>query len=565
MESEANKEIPHTPSSDAILIEDVLRRIATFLDFRSIQQFRLVSREWNAACLPILMKRGHYVVAHSWHGNVDNADLYRAAIHYSSWKISDWVYESAELLHDKQMWLNVRSLTIQQIHGRTREFHLWAWETIENRCPYLQEITVKFRQVFGLPVDSLVESDYEEAIMGMPNESFPKTSNLTNVMSVKFSGIYDKTTAYFAQNLLQACTNLRHLHICSISQPKEDDQGVYKILEYLKQNPMLLKYLQSFEFEIAHTNEYGIAKKVEFVPFLKRNSSSVLPLQFSESLNKLFWDSPFHLDDQLLPGILTPSVASTLVELSLNEKVENLVERANEASYPIKILFPNFHRLRVLKLRFHACQSLSVPELIDSAPNLYVLEMEGMERPFKTPDISCCWRMSDGESYANPKPSKLRIFRTDIPIDGLSTLDMILSKFPNLVELRLGRVKNVGLDQFLSFIQSNDFQLQRFSWTYRETLKKTVVTLDELFQHLVRVPEQLPALLRYSLRHERTPHNNLRPISYQDMRKSNHILLNLPSNSNLVISLLLRYEYINNRCISEERTLTISGDIPRRW
>jgi hypothetical protein len=64
MESEVNDEIPYIPSAELILTphlnEDVLRHMVTFLDFQSIINFRLVSREWNAACLPILMKRGTY-------------------------------------------------------------------------------------------------------------------------------------------------------------------------------------------------------------------------------------------------------------------------------------------------------------------------------------------------------------------------------------------------------------------------------------------------------------------------------------------------------------------------
>jgi hypothetical protein len=70
MESEANKALATIiPSPDEIiptvqLNVDVLRHIATFLDFQSLLQFRLVSREWNSVALPILMKRGTYNLGH---------------------------------------------------------------------------------------------------------------------------------------------------------------------------------------------------------------------------------------------------------------------------------------------------------------------------------------------------------------------------------------------------------------------------------------------------------------------------------------------------------------------
>jgi hypothetical protein len=200
--------------------------MATFLDFQSIINFRLVSREWNTACLAILMKRGHYNLSHSTHGN-ERPELLKGAMKYSSWKISHSVYDSAELLHDNQMWLDVKSLTIHQQIPLTREFHRWAWETIESRCLNLQEITFMFESGDNsAEVDSEVESDYEQAIQGLPNASFPRISNLTSLASVHFKGIHDKTTAYFAQNLLQPCSNLCHLYFRTVCEPRNVRQDV---------------------------------------------------------------------------------------------------------------------------------------------------------------------------------------------------------------------------------------------------------------------------------------------------------------------------------------------------
>jgi hypothetical protein len=84
MKSEANKApttIIPSPDDEVIPIlhlpEEILLHISTFLDFKSLRQFRLVSREWNAASLPILMKRGNYNLSHPCDDNEERADLYQ--------------------------------------------------------------------------------------------------------------------------------------------------------------------------------------------------------------------------------------------------------------------------------------------------------------------------------------------------------------------------------------------------------------------------------------------------------------------------------------------------------
>jgi hypothetical protein len=544
MGSEVNEKIPHIPSPNVILgprlDEDVLRHIATFLDFQSLRHFRLLSREWNAACLPVLMKRGTYNLTHSCHSN-ERVDLYKGAMDHSSWKISHSVYMSAELLHDNQMWQNVRSLTIHQLTPHTRRFYHWAWGAIqETRCPNLQELTLIFERNDDdfSEVDAEVESDYKQAIMGTPNPSFPKLFSQKSLVSVEFRGISDKRTAYFATILLEACTSLRRLSFCAIGQPANGDENVFRIFEYLQQNPTLMKNLQSFAFNIGSYSaneeepflETHIVRKCEFMKFLKENRSSLLPLQLSENLQSLYWDSPFYLNDQLLPGVLTETIASSLVQLSLNRQVENLEETTYETPYLIKISFPNFPRLRALKLGLLACKSLSVPELIDSAPNLYVLEMKALNYLFGIA-MSGFWRKGcSEESVSNPKQhSQLRIFCTDIPFKGLSTLEEISSKFPNLQELRLGTVIDVPFDPFLSTVKSYHSKLQRLSWTFGAKF-----TMDELFHHLVRVPEQLPTLASYSLEQDSCSYSICCPISIQGFKESAKILIsNLPLKSNV--------------------------------
>jgi hypothetical protein len=551
MESVANNDMNRIPSPGLIprLNEDVLRRIAPFLDFQSLRKFRLVSREWNAACLPILMKRSYYNLTHPncYFGN-DYRDLYPGAKHYSSWKISHSAYKSTKILQHNEMWQNLNTLTIHQQLPLSREFNSWCWETIATRCPNLQELTFIFETTYDSKLDSEIELDYEQANVGMPNVSFPKISNLPNLTSVRFEGIYDKRTAYFAQNLLQACINLRHLYFCPIGKSGKGDEDVFGIFKYLRQNPTLTKNLQTFAFNIGVYDSdvadeellnfvMNLKKEREFFEFLKQNTSSVLPLQFSENLTMLFWDAPFHLDGHLLPGVLTPSIASSLVQLCLNTTVENLEGRADKSRYPIKMSFPNFPRLLALKVGPDACESISVPELVDSAPNLQVLEMKAPRGALDPTEdnMNMFWVTSEGKSYSNPKHSQLRTFCTDIPFFGLHTVHKVSSKFPNLAELRLGRVFKVGLDTFLSSVSSNHSKLERLSWTFEGKFM-----LDVLFNHLSLVPKLLPTLSSYALGNK----NYIGwPASIQDLEESTRELLNIPSYSDkyscLVINLLI--------------------------
>jgi hypothetical protein len=574
MESEADK-FPVIPRPVGLLRdvpslhEYILRHIATFLDFQSIRQLRLVSREWNFAGTGILMKRGYYDLTYPCHEN-ERSDLYRGAINYSSWKISRSVYQSSELLHENQIWQNVSSLTIHQLIPLFSGFHRWALETIGSRCPNLQELIIIFKPVFNSTDRSRVVSDYEDSIQGLPNNnaSFPnEISNLRHLSSVHFKGICEKTTAIFAQNLLQACTNLRHLSFCPIGEPSNVrlDLEAFSIFEYLQNSPSLLKNLHSFAFNIGrYTSDQNDMdslpicfnfdkKQCELTKFITRNPS---PFQFSENLTTLLWDCPFHLDDQFLPGVLTQSLASSLLQLSLNGKVDKVGKTAGKPIlFPIKLSFPIFPRLRALKLGLHTAHSLSVPELVDSAPNLRVLELKGLNERVSGPPnelSNSLWRGSDNnkESASHPKHPQLRIFCTDIPCTSLTVIVDILLKFPNLVELRLGRVEGVGLHPFLSFLQSTHPKLQRLSWIYSEKF-----TLQELFHHLIRLPEQLPALSNYSLgSHFRHCENVQWPDSIQEMEELASILLSLPSKSDsaLVINLLLKSLSCN--CMSKEES-----------
>jgi hypothetical protein len=216
-----------------------------------------------------------------------------------------------------------------------------------------------------------------------------------------------------------------------------------------------------------------------------------------------------------------------------------------------------------LKLGLHPAHSLSVPELVDSSPNLYVLELKELHEisAFDPQNelSSVYWRATavDG-SYSNPKHHQLRVFWTDLPCTNLMGTGSIFIKFPNLVELRLGTVEGVALEQFLSFVQCTHPKLQRLSWISMQKF-----TLDELFHHLIRVPGQLPCLTSYSLRSNyKDCIDATWPDSIQDMEELANVLLNLPTkrnnSSSLVINLLLKC--LSGKCIPKEKEESASKD-----
>jgi hypothetical protein len=273
------------------------------------------------------------------------------------------------------MWGNLSSLTIHHRIPLSREFLRWAWETVESRCPNLRDLIVIFQSVEDTELRSTaVVSDYEQAIQGQPNASFPKISKLTNLSSIQFKGICDKLTAHFAQILLQSCANLRHLSFCPIAEPTNVklDTEAFSIFEYLHLNSSLLKNLQSFIFTIGrYSSDENVQGQLNPFNFYRKQSEfntliiqkpSLLPFQFGNNLRTLFWDCPFHLDGQLLPGVLTESIAASLVQLCLTGNVYRLGKRAEErwnAQCRDRICFPNFRRLRALKLGLHPAHSLS--------------------------------------------------------------------------------------------------------------------------------------------------------------------------------------------------------------
>jgi hypothetical protein len=339
----------------------------------------------------------------------------------------------------------------------------------------------------------------------------------------------------------------------------------------LQNNPSLLNNLHSFAFNVGNFFSDQSEQESRFVTcnpeqsnftrLLTQNSPSSLTLQFSENLQSLFWDCPFYLHDQFLPGVLTPSVSSSLLQLSLSGNVEKLGKIMDgDAPFPIKLSFPNFPRLQALKLGLHTAHGISVPEFVDSAPNLYVLEMKGMTGMSSDPRTqlsSSLWRRTDRvDSVSHSKQHlQLRIFCTDIPCTNLTTIGDILSKFPNLVEVRLGRVEGVGFDAFLSFVESTHLKLQRLSWKSSDKF-----TLEELSRHLIRLPGQLPTLNSYSLgwhgRNFRHCEDVQWPDSIQDMEEVANILLSLPSKSDsaLVINLLIKSLSCN--CVPKEESPT---------
>jgi hypothetical protein len=156
---------------------------------------------------------------------------------------------------------------------------------------------------------------------------------------------------------------------------------------------------------------------------------------------------------------------------------------------------------------------------------------------------------------SHPEHCQILIFCTDIPFKRLSDLQMVLSKFPNLEELCIDTVEDVvHLESFLNSIKSTHPQLQKLSWTFNAEL-----TVHELCDHLVRLPEVLPALTSYSLERNDRLCQFWSTFKY-NVEETTDIRFNMPTNSNsddnnpCFLSNVLLMKHLVCECKLEEKS-----------
>jgi hypothetical protein len=209
----------------------------------------------------------------------------------------------------------------------------------------------------------------------------------------------------------------------------------------------------------------------------------------------------------LLPGILTKSVASSIVKLRLDCAVYDFDKDCytSTVDYPkcLPISFPSFDNLRELILGNHTCNTLSLSDFVDAGPNLQLLVIWGpnchtllhqMRKSGRIKMIKMLWRKTSRSS--NLPHNKLRELTIDMPTEGMFTLSKFTRKFPKLEQLDVGNVSSENMDKFMTFISTELTALKRLFWAYEER----GLSAQDLFNHVVRIPTLLPNLEHYFLK-----------------------------------------------------------------
>jgi hypothetical protein len=559
-----NYKISNSNSSVHILNDDVLHYLISFLDFPSLKKFRLVCSRWSLLALPHLNSRGYFCIAQGYRKNAadhylsSNLDLEAASSKYSSLKFELTYLLSAHPMQINQpdVWKQLKSLHITV--PLTRERILWMHKLISSLCfPNLSQLTVNFSHDDDRhSASKQVDSDYNLAIQNTPNLSFPTLPEFPHLKSLTFQGIYTPSTFLFASHIISSSSNLQHLSFerCILSRCPEGGSYCLPPFEHLMRvNKNSFRKLESFKLMQdlgvsvdTHPPQDPINSEI-YAAFLRTlcNLQEPFHLPFiGKHTKSLVWPIPFAVREneqdnfQLLPGILSKSIASSLVKLRLKSAVSVL----NPTCYydgpkVIPISFPSFHSLCVLSLENQTANSLCLSDFVDAAPNLYKLTISGpgggsteqeLNNSGSIQMLKLFWRTTTTNNPSNlsqKQHNRLREFETDLPIGGTSTLSKIFKKFPNLEQVKVGDVLGTSLKDFLKFIRYSQLtKLKRLIYAYED---KTL-RMRELFAHIAQVPKCLPNLDYYFLKRYkgfvREPEAKL-----QELLSSTLLLTRIPS------------------------------------
>jgi hypothetical protein len=554
---------PPIITSDSILIlnNDTLDHIFSFLNFTTIKKLRLVCKPWAAAGLFHLNRRGHVIIHWDWTDwdrlNPEKrsrshwiADL-RGATTLQLSSFSNLNFHIQHALHSKQLnhpaiWANVRTLHIS-LQLTNRKPILWIHKLISSLASdKLTTLSLNFDE--RLPVSGELESDYDLAIDEQPNLSFPTPiPQYPHLTSLTFHGIDRPTTAYFATELLSSCVNLSSLEFKTASHSYRSRTYDFALLEELREVKDSLKKLESFTLTIQRVVQLpnpntGLQQiytptDAEFVAFVRNINK--FGLAFSKKLKSLVWDVPFARKVnsattyyELLPGILTESVTSSLVKLQLNTAVFDMAAPPAERDTPptrIPISFPTFHNLRQLTLSSQTAATLSLSDFLDAAPSLHSLVIIGpspaiIKGTKTTGVVRSLWAITDGAQQQ--KHTQLRKFTAEFPFPELSTLEHVFNKCPNLEQLTLGDFSSMqepteGLATFITLVSSKLPKLKRLTLAW----ELYGLSLHQLLAHIAQLPALLPNLHEYVLKRDESLFD---PKLYEYTRSRNSDKLESP-------------------------------------
>jgi hypothetical protein len=509
-------------SSVHTLNDDVLHYLVSFLDFNSVNIFRLVCTRWALLALPHLNSRGYFCIAQGYQNNEDvdyttnsTLDFKQAASKYSSLKF-ELTYLLAAYpmqINEPDVWKHIQSLHITL--PLTRERTLWIYKLISSLCsPNLSELTISFsKDDDHHPLSKQMDWDSHLALQNKPNVSFPKLPDNPHIKSLTFEGIHNHATSYFASHLISSSCNLRRLSFIDCQYTPR-----LHLFEHLIRAKVSLRKLECFKIDMermADEVEPGSRREPSYnhiengFILTLRDLQEDFQLPFGKNLKSLVWHVPFARENkpdsfQLLPGILTKSVTSSLVKLQLDCAVYDFDKDSyhDTQDYPkcLPISFPCFENLRDLTLGNHACYTLALSDFVDAAPNLHTLSIWGpncltllhqMRKSGRLKMLKMLWRKTHRSS--NLPHNKLQELTIDMPIEDISSLRKFMRKFPNVEQLDVGNVSSDSMDDFLTFLSPKLPNLKRLFWVYEER----GLTLQALFDHIVRIPTRLPNIEYY--------------------------------------------------------------------
>jgi hypothetical protein len=521
-------------SSVHILNDDVLHHLLSFLDFPSVKEFRLVCTHWAQLAIPHLNRRGYFNIAPGYRNNdnadddtsdsysYSNLDLKEATSEYSSLKFELGYLLAAHpmQINEVEVWKHVKSLHITV--PLTRERILWIHKLISSLCsPNLSQLTLNFSQDDDEHSTSKqIDSDYNLALNNTANVSFPSYLEYPHLKSLTFEGIYTPSTSYFACHLISSCCNLQHLSFirCTHSGCLQYGSYSFPLFEHLMGvDKNSLRKLESFKWTMQNEDQIDESDLISVdtdtlqEPIYSANHMELIrtlshiedfQLSFGKNLKSLLWQVPFARENkpgsfQLLPGILSKSVASSLVKLQFNCAVYLLNRTGSFDSTVIPISFPCFDNLRELSLGNHTASTLSLSDFVDAAPNLKKLVISGpglqtekiLQKYGRIQMLRMCWQTTI-HSNLNQQHTKLQEFKTDMSIGETSTLHKIFSKFPNLEQIEVGRVSGMSMKDFLESVRSSQLtNLRRLVCACDKAL-----TMRKLSAHVAAIPTLLPNL-----------------------------------------------------------------------
>jgi hypothetical protein len=516
-------------SSVSILNDDALHHLISFLDFKSVKKFRLVCSRWAVLVIPHLNSRGYFSIARNNYAAVDtftdtNLDFKQASSKYSSLEFDlNYLLSAYPLqINEVEAWKNVKSLQITL--ELSREHILWIYKLISSSSNLSQLTLIFCLEDSTHPAYEEVDSDSHLAVNNTRNECFPQLPEYPQLKSLTFQTIHNYATSYLASHLISSCVNLRRLTFkdCDYTHfddPEIDENCRFILFERLIRTP--LRKLESFRIDMARAPievEPGSRREPsynseenEFVHNL-RDLQEKFQLPFGNNIRSIAWHVPFAREVnsktyQLLPGILTKSVASSLVKLQLDCALYDFDKDCytSTVDYPkcLPISFPSFDNLVELILGNHTCYTLSLSDFVDAGPNLQLLVIRGpnchtllheMGKSGRLKMMEMLWRETSRSS--NLPHNKLRELTIDMPIEDMFTLSKFTRKFPKLEQLDVGNVSSESMDEFLGFISTELPALKRMFWAYEER----ELTLQDLFDHVGRIPTLLPNLEHYFLK-----------------------------------------------------------------